>query len=404
MSEKLFEVFLGTYNAEPWIENVIHSLENQDTEPFSVKIIDNASTDRTVEIVEYIFENYKLKNSYELIRNDANIGAISSFLDRLELFEAEWIFMVHQDDYYHPDHFSTLISEIQHANKEVSVIFTAMQRMDAHDAETISIPTLSSLVSPTNRVENFLLTLQLSPINFPACALRKSVLRETSTAKHTTAFNDVELLLRMMCKNDVKYIPKETMHYRVFPGNAASITSTTANDVAVSVGLIELFHSTECQEILQVIKNNNEQNRLIKSINSAVNIRISNQGIQNQTKVVIGESLIRFFGYSDTEIKDFLVETLNNMGLNREAKTIKNLHSQSSFKRIAKSKQTDSLPNFVNVKQGLSLDKPNKIISKFNSLSLKRRENMFDQIFTNPFFTLVKRPFVKVWRSRGDNE
>ena len=80
-------------------------------------------------VVEDIFENYKLKNSYELIRNDSNIGAISSFLDRLELFEAEWIFMVHQDDFYHPDHFSTLISEIQQVNKEVSVIFTAMQRI-----------------------------------------------------------------------------------------------------------------------------------------------------------------------------------------------------------------------------------------------------------------------------------
>ena len=55
MSKELFEVFLGTFNAEPWIEQVIGSLEAQDCAPFKVKIIDNASTDKTTALIEDIF-------------------------------------------------------------------------------------------------------------------------------------------------------------------------------------------------------------------------------------------------------------------------------------------------------------------------------------------------------------
>ena len=73
MSQNKFEVFLGTYNAAPWIESVIHSLESQDCDPFVVRIIDNASEDDTVSIIQNIFESYSFKNTYYLVKNNKNI-------------------------------------------------------------------------------------------------------------------------------------------------------------------------------------------------------------------------------------------------------------------------------------------------------------------------------------------
>ena len=66
MSKELFEVFLGTYNAEPWIEQVISSLEAQDCAPFKVKIIDNASTDNTIALIEEIFSKNIFKPNFVL--------------------------------------------------------------------------------------------------------------------------------------------------------------------------------------------------------------------------------------------------------------------------------------------------------------------------------------------------
>ena len=108
MDKELFEVFLGTYNAEPWIEKAINSLEAQSCDPFNVKIIDNASEDNTIALIEDIFSINTFKNNYTLLKNHKNIGPISSFLDRLDQFNCDWIVMIHQDDIYHPDHISTL--------------------------------------------------------------------------------------------------------------------------------------------------------------------------------------------------------------------------------------------------------------------------------------------------------
>lgn len=400
MSEKLFEVFLGTYNAEPWIASVIHALESQDSEPFSVKIIDNASTDNTTQIIEKLFSEFTFKNKYELIKNESNIGPISSFLDRLEVFESEWIVMIHQDDYYHPNHISTLINGIKGADSEVGVVFTAMQRMNNLDEESLSIPSLSKLTSEKNRIENFLLTLQISPINYPATALKKSILSKVTTSRHTTAFNDVELLLRMMCLADVKYVAKETMHYRVYPGNASSITSTNANDLAIMIGLVELFHSMEFQVMLNQISVENKWTSLIDAIESCLEIRIKDLMTKKVAKLLLAESLIRNLGYSQKHLVEFLVAAQLDLGLTYESINAKNLATKSTFKTINKSKNDAIKPNYVDSNFVTKPHGSNYFFGLFNKLPLSVREKGFNIAFKSPLFFLVKRPFVKVWRSK----
>ncbi len=398
MSKELFEVFLGTYNAEPWIEQVISSLEAQDCAPFKVKIIDNASTDKTTALIEDIFSRNTFKNEYTLFKNNKNIGAISSFLDRLDQFESDWIVMIHQDDVYHSNHIGTLTSAMNAKNEDTSIIFTAMKRIEAEGNVTIAPPTLSSKLSKTDRLENFMLSLQISPINFPACALRIAEMRTTTTTRHTTAFNDIEMLLRMMCVSDISYIPEETMHYRVYSGNAAAITSSLANDRAIFVGLVELFHSKEVDEVLSLAKTSSHWEKLIASINQAIEVRIDNVEIKNLTRNMIAETLVRRFGYQNRDITDFLVNSLKTLGLNRESEIAQNLYQDSSF-QTTKLLSLGESSNFLLTLPVLGR-KP--LISRlFSLIPLPARELLFDSVFRSPLLGNVKRPFVKVWRLRG---
>jgi glycosyltransferase involved in cell wall biosynthesis len=398
MRKELFEVFLGTFNAEPWIEQVISSLEAQDCAPFKVKIIDNASTDNTIGLIEEIFSKSVLKNEYTLIKNKRNIGAISSFLDRLDQFDSEWIVMIHQDDIYHPDHISTLNSAIKAESENTGLIFTAMKRIDGEGNVKISPPTLSSKLSKTDRLENFMLSLQLSPINFPACALRVSELLTTNTSRHTTAFNDMEMLLRIMCVSDISYVPSETMHYRVYSGNAAALNSSVANDRAVFVGLVELFHSSEVDQVLNLASTPDHWQKLIKSINQAIEIRIKDIDLQNLTRNMIAETLVRRFGYHNGEITGFLVNSLMNLGLNRESEIALNLYQDSSYLRN-EIMPSDENTKFVVIDPVLG---KKSLISKFNDLvSLSVREAFFDIVFRSRLLSRVNRPFIRVWRLRG---
>ena len=398
MSKELFEVFLGTFNAEPWIQQVISSLEAQDCPPFKVKIIDNASTDNTVSLIEEIFSKSSMKNSYELLRNNRNIGPISSFLDRLDQFESDWIVMLHQDDIYHPDHISTLTKAMTDSDQNTGIIFTAMRRIDGHGNVKISPPTLSSKLSTTDRLENFMLSLQISPINFPACALKKSELLKTDTARHTTAFNDIEMLLRMMCVSDVIYVPKETMHYRVYAGNAASITSSLANDRAILVGLVELFHSSEINQVLDLVSTPSQWNKLIDSINQAIQIRIASVDIQNLARNLIAEALTRRIGYQNSAITNFLVSSLSDLGLNHESEIAQSLFQDSSF-QVTSLSPVDGGANFKAVLPKLGRE---PMTSKlFSLIPLTVRERIFDSVFGGRVMGSVNRPFVKVWRLRG---
>jgi hypothetical protein len=398
MSKELFEVFLGTFNAEPWIEQVISSLEAQDHPAFKVRIFDNASTDNTVTMISNILSKANLKNEYTLFKNDKNIGAISSFLDRLGQFDCDWIVMVHQDDYYHPDHITTLVKAIRSGSENVGIAFTAMQRIDGQGNVKISPPTLSSKLSETNRLENFMLSLQLSPVNFPACALKKSDLQRVNTSRHTTAFNDIEILLQMMCIADVKYIPQETMHYRVYSGNAASITSTLANDRAIFVGMVELFHSKEVDQVLTQVTSDQHWGKLIESINQAIDIRIQSKEIQGLARNMISETLVRRFGYSNKHLADFLMSSLTELGLERESKIAQNLHLHPGYSRVevleSKSDEKYLIGQY-------SIGKTPAAGRLINLFSLSAREAFFDFVFNSKLLSGVKRPFVRVWRLRG---
>lgn len=402
MSQNKFEVFLGTYNAAPWIESVIHSLESQDCDPFVVRIIDNASEDNTVSIIQNIFASYSFKNTYDLVKNYKNIGAISSFLDRLDLFDSEWIVMIHQDDVYHENHLSTLHESIEKAKSEVGLIFTAMQRLDANNIEKLSPPTISSKLSKSDRFENFLLSLQITPFNFPASALRKSALKTLETTRHTTAFNDTELLLRMICNFDVEYIPIETMHYRIFEGNAASQTKQDSNDRAIFIGLNELLHSRDFDQILNLADSENNVKRLLTAINSAINIRIANSDLKLIAKNVAAETLIRKLGYLNSSIRNNLVENLISMNMKNESNLATNQEFSHEYSEIPLTKLEKS-PYFKDSYADLKSVNVagNKLINK---IPLQVREKFFNLIFSSPVMARVKRPFVKTWRFRNKVE
>lgn len=401
MSKELFEVFLGTYNAEPWIEQVISSLESQHYPAFKVRIFDNASSDNTVAMISNILSKSTLKNEYTLFKNDRNIGAISSFLDRLDQFDCDWIVMVHQDDYYHSNHIATIASALQEESESSGIVFTAMQRIDGQGNVTIAPPTLSSKLSKTDRLENFMLSLQLSPVNFPACALKKSDLQRVNTSRHTTAFNDIEILLQIMCVADVRYIPEETMHYRVYSGNAASITSSLANDRAIFVGLVELFHSREVDQVLTLVTNDEHWRKLIESINQAIDIRIQSKEIQDLARNMISESLVRRFGYTNKYLAQFLISSLTELGLDRESTVAKNLHLDPGYAQV------DFLESIADEHPPLnrySIGKTPAAGRLMNLFSLSARERFFDLVFRSQLLSRSKRPFIRVWRLRGPDE
>jgi hypothetical protein len=188
------------------------------------------------------------------------------------------------------------------------------------------------------------------------------------------------------------------MHYRVYPGNAAALTSSLANDRAIFVGLVELFHSKEVDDVLSLATTSSQWGKLISSINQAIEIRIKDTDIQNLARNMIAETLVRRYGYHNREITDFLGKSLMTLGLTRESEIAQNLYQDSSYLKTEFRPSGESAS--FKVTAPVVGNKP--LISKFNDLvSLPAREAFFDGVFRSRLLRRVNRPFVRVWKLRG---
>lgn len=98
MNTPMVSVCIPTYNGERFIENAIKSVLMQTYTDFELLIIDDASTDKTVDII-----NSFIDNRIRLLKNDKNIGMVSNWNRCLDESKGEYIQLLCHDDYLAKD-------------------------------------------------------------------------------------------------------------------------------------------------------------------------------------------------------------------------------------------------------------------------------------------------------------
>ncbi|AXQ20983.1 glycosyltransferase family 2 protein [Acinetobacter wuhouensis] len=113
MTKPLVSIALATYNGEKFLKQQMDSLLAQDYPNLEIVISDDCSTDGTWEILQ----NYALKdNRIKLLpREEKNIGYINNFIKVFMACRGEFISPCDQDDIWHVDKTSRLVSEIDNA-------------------------------------------------------------------------------------------------------------------------------------------------------------------------------------------------------------------------------------------------------------------------------------------------
>lgn len=70
MNYNQISIIIVTYNAEEYITACLDSIKDQDYKNFNIIIIDNNSTDRTIDLIK----KYPYKKNISIIKNDENLG------------------------------------------------------------------------------------------------------------------------------------------------------------------------------------------------------------------------------------------------------------------------------------------------------------------------------------------
>lgn len=90
-------VILSTYNGSEYIIELLDSLKAQTLQPDEVLIVDDCSSDNTVEIIKEYIHRYELIG-WDLLVRKRNLGWKKSFADVLRKASGDVIFLCDQDD------------------------------------------------------------------------------------------------------------------------------------------------------------------------------------------------------------------------------------------------------------------------------------------------------------------
>ena len=98
-----------SYNYENYIAETINSIKNQTYKDFEIIVVDDYSTDNSVEILKQI-------DGITLICHEKNKGQLAAIISGLQVAKGSYISIIDSDDKLYPDFAQILLSELENNN------------------------------------------------------------------------------------------------------------------------------------------------------------------------------------------------------------------------------------------------------------------------------------------------
>ena len=212
MNKPLVTVLLPVYNNEK-INLCIDSVLKQTFTDFKLLIIDNASTDNTVDVIRQ-YDDKRIR----LVVNEENIGPTGSLHKGIDLIDTKYIARIDADDLMLENRLEKQV-EFMENNPEYGIVGSWTRHIDQNDNlyETNRLCTTDKGVRTFLNVE--------SPFYHPAVMIRNSVLKDNNLNYDL----DIRVAVEYKLWNEIlrhskgKNLPEVLTYYRV--GDSGSLTA-----------------------------------------------------------------------------------------------------------------------------------------------------------------------------------
>jgi len=214
-NQPLVSICIPTYNAEKTVMSTVRSILNQTYKNLEIIIVDNASTDNTLALLQKIFDDPRIK----IYKNSENIGAEKNFSRCVELAKGEYIAIFHADDLYMPDMVQKQVRAFQ-ADPAVGAVFTLANPVNDR-GEVIGEGKLPVELKGKRIYyfpEIFLSILKsgnffVSPSAMVKSELYKKLIPFNSKKFGTSA--DLDMWLRILEEHPIAILDEKLMSYRI---------------------------------------------------------------------------------------------------------------------------------------------------------------------------------------------
>ena len=113
----MISVIVTVYNKEKYIKHCIESIENNTYKDIELIIVEDCSTDNSMNIIQELIPKY---NNITLIRNEVNSGAGYSRNVGIKASKGEWLSLIDADEWIDEEYFQTYINRVE---DDVDIIY-----------------------------------------------------------------------------------------------------------------------------------------------------------------------------------------------------------------------------------------------------------------------------------------
>lgn len=134
-------IIVTNYNYDKYIIPCLKSVASQTYDHYKCIVVDDCSTDKSVELIEDFIKNNNLNGKFSLIRHDKNLGQMAAFKTGLKYAEGTFVVFLDSDDLLLEDF---LITHIR-AHMDKTVAFTSSNQCQISEHSEILAGTHDAL-------------------------------------------------------------------------------------------------------------------------------------------------------------------------------------------------------------------------------------------------------------------
>ena len=200
-------VLMPVYNAERYVAEAVESILSQTFRDFEFLIIDDGSTDRSLEILR----KYQKRDSRICLSSRANTGIVGALNEMLAIARGEFVARMDADDIAMPERFEVQFNAFE-VRADMVALGTAVRFVD---------PGGRCLLEPAaklghTQIDDAILNGETHALVHPSLMCRTSALREIGGYDSSLApAEDIDVYLRLAEVGQIANISRVLLHYRL---------------------------------------------------------------------------------------------------------------------------------------------------------------------------------------------
>jgi glycosyltransferase involved in cell wall biosynthesis len=209
---KLVTVAVGSYNNASYVISTLESIYNQTYAPIELKIIDDASSDNSVAIINEWITKKEIVVQFTV--NERNRG-VCYVCNALIKQPANYLVLIGSDDEMEVDRLGRQIAYFDSLGKEYGLVYSDMSTMDENGILVDESWFKSKAIIPLegDMFEPFLRDQFRFPS--PSIVYRSEVFKIVGEYDERLKTEDIDMLLRILKHYKVAYCPIVSVRYRI---------------------------------------------------------------------------------------------------------------------------------------------------------------------------------------------